>query len=87
VLGVTGAHRNVLYGLGYAGHGVAQATQMGAMIADRIQGREHDGEAALRRRVLSWPPEPLRWLGGNLLNGVLSAIDRRTDRQIRGARR
>jgi glycine/D-amino acid oxidase-like deaminating enzyme len=85
VLGVTGAQRNVLYGLGYAGHGVAQATQMGAMIADRIQGREHDGEAALRRRVLSWPPEPLRWLGGNLLNGVLSAIDRRTDRQIRAA--
>jgi gamma-glutamylputrescine oxidase len=86
-LGVGGAHRNVLYGLGYAGHGVAQATQMGAMLAERIQGREHEGEAALRRRVLSWPPEPLRWLAGSLLNATLTAIDRRTDRQIRAAAR
>ncbi len=60
---------------------------MGAMLAERIQGREHEWEAALRRRALSWPPEPLRWLGANLINGALTALDRRTDRQIRAARR
>ena len=86
VLGVEGTHQNVLYGLGYAGHGVAQATLMGAMLALRIQGREHEWEAALRRRTLDWPPEPLRWLGAKLIKGALTALDRRTDRQIRSAR-
>jgi len=86
VLGVEGTHRNVFYGLGYAGHGVPQATLMGAMLAERIQGREHEWESALRKRELSWPPEPFRWLGATIINGALTALDRRTDRQIRSAR-
>ncbi len=85
VLGAEGAHHNVLYGLGYAGHGVAQATLMGTMLAERVQGREHEWEAALRRREFSWPPEPLRWLGAKLILGAFTALDRRTDRQIRGS--
>jgi glycine/D-amino acid oxidase-like deaminating enzyme len=83
MIGATGAHRNVLYGFGYAGHGVAQATLMGAMLAERLQGRTHPCEQALARTEYSWPPEPLRWLGASLINGVLSALDARTDRQIR----
>jgi glycine/D-amino acid oxidase-like deaminating enzyme len=85
LLGVAGKHRNVFYGLGYCGHGVTQATLMGAMLAERIQGHEHEWEAALARRALSWPPEPLRWLGAKLAQGALTALDRRTDRQIRAA--
>ncbi|MDJ0868716.1 MAG: FAD-binding oxidoreductase [Myxococcota bacterium] len=85
-LGVGGTHQNVFHGIGYAGHGVAQATLMGAMLAERIQGREHEWEVALRRRALSWPPEPLRWLGAQLIAGALEALDRRTDRQIRATR-
>jgi glycine/D-amino acid oxidase-like deaminating enzyme len=86
ILGVTGTHRNVLYGLGYAGHGLAQATLMGAMLAERIHGREHGCEPALTRRERGWPPEPFRWLGSKLLEGVLTALDARTDRQIRRLR-
>lgn len=82
-LGADRSHPNLLHGLGYAGHGVAQATLMGAMLAERVQGREHEWESALRRRQLSWPPEPLRWLTARLLNGALTALDRRTDRQVR----
>ena len=47
----------------------------------------HEFEAALRRRSLSWPPEPLRWVAGKLINATLEALDRRTDRQIRAMRR
>lgn len=83
ILGAEGPRRNVLYGLGYAGHGVAQATLMGAMLAERAQGREHEWETALRRRVFAWPPEPLRWAAAKLLIGTLQALDRRTDRQVR----
>jgi glycine/D-amino acid oxidase-like deaminating enzyme len=86
-LGVTGRHANVFYGIGYAGHGLAQATLMGPMLAERVQGREHEWDRALRRRVLRWPPEPFRWLGGQLLIRALEAADRRTDRQIRNLKR
>ncbi len=86
MLGVEGKHQNVFYGLGYCGHGIPQATLMGAMLAERIQGREHEWERALRRRMLSWPPEPFRFAGATLIQGALTALDRRTDRQIRAAR-
>jgi glycine/D-amino acid oxidase-like deaminating enzyme len=80
--GRTGQHDNVLYGVGFAGHGVAQATLMGDMLAERVLGREHAWEKALARRTLSWPPEPIRWIAAKLVNGALEAVDRRTDRQI-----
>jgi glycine/D-amino acid oxidase-like deaminating enzyme len=82
-IGVDGPHRNVFYGLGYAGHGVAQATLMGSLLAERIRGREHPCEAALRRRALAWPPEPLRWALARLAIGALGLVDARTDRQVR----
>jgi gamma-glutamylputrescine oxidase len=81
--GVTGRRDNVHYGFGYAGHGVAQATFMGRILAGEILGRRHPSAEALTRRVRDWPREPIRWLAGSLLNGLLSSLDRRTDRQIR----
>ncbi len=83
IIGAGGTHGNLLYGFGYAGHGVAQATLMGAMLAERAQGRAHPSEAALARKERAWPPEPLRWLAAKLLNGTLAMLDARTDRQIR----
>jgi len=80
-----GPHANVHAGLGYAGHGVAQATWMGELLAARVLGRPHAAEAALQRRSFSWPPEPFRWAAAKVLDGALSALDRRTDRQIAAA--
>jgi glycine/D-amino acid oxidase-like deaminating enzyme len=85
VFGVEGRHGNILYGLGYAGHGLSQGTLMGAVLAERILGREHRLEAAVRRRVRRWPPEPFRWVGAKLLINRLMAADRRIDRKIRRA--
>jgi glycine/D-amino acid oxidase-like deaminating enzyme len=84
-LGKTGAHANVHYGLGYAGHGVAQATLMGPLLAEQIAGRTHPAAQALKRREPPGLPEPLMWLGVKLLTGIFDAVDRRTDRQIRGS--
>ena len=85
VFGVEGKHDNILYGLGYAGHGLSQGTLMGALLAERILGREHPLEAAVRRRVRAWPPEPFRWVGVKCFIGWLSAADRRVDRKARRA--
>jgi glycine/D-amino acid oxidase-like deaminating enzyme len=83
VFGIGGRNGRILYGLGYAGHGLSQGTLMGAVLAERVLGREHRLEAAVRRRVRSWPPEPFRWVGAKLLIDRLMAADRRIDRKIR----
>ncbi len=86
-LGTTGSHGNIHYGLGYAGHGVAQATLMGPLLAEQIAGRAHPAAEALMRREPPGLPEPLMWLGVKLLTGVFDLMDHRTDRQVRNARR
>jgi gamma-glutamylputrescine oxidase len=86
VFGIEGTHQNIVYGLGYAGHGLSQGTLMGAVLAERVLGREHPFEAAVRRRVRRWPPEPLRWAGVRLVIGGMSAMDRRIDHKLRRAR-
>jgi len=39
--GWTGSHRRIAYALGYAGHGIAQATFMGEVLAELLEGRIH----------------------------------------------
>ncbi len=85
-LGATGEHGNVHHAVGFAGHGVAQATLMGELAAEQLQGREHPLAKALARRTFSWPPEPLRWLAFQAIMGVFGALDARTDRQVRKLR-
>jgi gamma-glutamylputrescine oxidase len=86
LLGVSGTHRNLHHAIGFAGHGVAQGTLMGELVAEQVQGREHPLAKALARRTFSWPPEPLRWLAFQAINRTLGALDARTDRQIRRRR-
>lgn len=86
-LGVEGSHANVHFGVGFNGHGIAQATLVGSMIAERILGREPAHDAALRRRLWAFPPEPLRWAVAKLANEGLALVDARTDRQVRRLRR
>jgi glycine/D-amino acid oxidase-like deaminating enzyme len=85
-LGVEGSHENVHFGIGFNGHGIAQATLVGAMLGERILGKEHPLAPALRRRLRRWPPEPIRWLGSQLITRTLALVDARTDGQIRRLR-
>ena len=87
VLGSTGANRNIHYAVGYNGHGVAAATAMGTILADRILGRANEHAGTLTRFVPPIPPEPLRWLMVRGIMSVLDAVDARIDRQVRGVAR
>ncbi len=63
-LGVMGKHKNIYYGLAYAGHGVNLATLFGKIIADIYAGEEEKWKDMpfLNHRFIPLPPEPLRWV-------------------------
>jgi gamma-glutamylputrescine oxidase len=80
--GVAGTHRNIHHGVGYNGHGIAQATYMGRLLADRVSGIANEDAGLLARRGIPLPPEPLRWLLVRGLIGLFAGMDRRVDRAL-----
>ncbi len=77
----------LLHAMGYNGHGMAQATAVGDLLADQITGRENEWSRVFPRPAPALPPEPWLWLAVRAALGVFDAIDRITDRQIRSGRR
>ena len=78
-MGVTGAHRNVYYALGYSGHGLALGALAGEVLRDLYSG-DHDPWRALpfyQKRLPPIPPEPLRWLGYQLYTRFTGRSPRR----------
>jgi len=80
-IGRTGRHKNILFGIGYNGHGVAQASYVGTLLAKMASGEDPGHPELLHRRRPPMPPEPLRSLYARGLLAALRAIDRRTDRR------
>jgi glycine/D-amino acid oxidase-like deaminating enzyme len=64
-MGVRGRHRNVLYAVGYSGHGVTMANLAGRVLTDLFCGTDEKwrGLPFLERRPRFIPPEPFRFLG------------------------
>jgi gamma-glutamylputrescine oxidase len=81
VLGVTGG--NIHYALGYNGHGVAAASALGPIVADVVLRRPNANVEQFKRFAVPLPPEPLRWLMVRGMLGVVNALDRRLDAQVR----
>ena len=67
----------------YNGHGVAQASAMGAIMTDMILERDNPWFDTIVRKPAYLPPEPFRWLGIKSLLGVFNGMDRLIDRKIR----
>lgn len=74
--------RRAVYALGCIGHGVALTTMNGQIVRDLIL--EHRTELTdlffVNRRVLPWPPEPIRFAVGHLIRGYMRLEDRLLDR-------
>jgi gamma-glutamylputrescine oxidase len=71
------------YAIGYNGHGVAQATTMGALLADRLQDRLNPWHELICRKPAYMPPKPLRYLSVKALLAIVNGIDRRVDAKAR----
>ena len=84
-MGTHKKHANIHHAIGYNGHGVAQATHSGQMMADRITGRDNQFNALFEELGFLWPPEPLTWLGSKALTAYMGNIDARVDKAVRRA--
>jgi gamma-glutamylputrescine oxidase len=82
-IGRAGRHGNLLYGVGYNGHGVAQASYAGTLLATMVSGEDPGHPELLGRRRVPMPPEPLRSLWARGILAGLRLLDRRTDRRAR----
>jgi gamma-glutamylputrescine oxidase len=80
-IGRTGKHKNIVYAIGYAGHGLAHATYAGVVVSDLIQ-QGHSEDATLLRPGLPVPPEPFTWLAVRAIAGFLERRDRRVDAKV-----
>jgi gamma-glutamylputrescine oxidase len=78
---------NTLRGVGYNGHGIAQASLAGKILTDRITGQANPYSDLFAHPGLSWPPEPLTWIGSKALTGLLTVMDKRVDRRVHERRR
>lgn len=74
------------FAVGFNGHGVAQATAMGGLMADLIEGKSNPWHALVCRKPAYTPPKPLRYLSAKTLLTVLNGIDRRMDRKAAALR-
>ena len=73
---------NLFHSVGYNGHGIAQATKMGHVMAHEILGEPQKEVSLLRRRRIPMPPEPLRWIGIKAAEMAMSGIDKRVDQAL-----
>ena len=85
-VGVTGKYGNLYYALGYAGHGVAQASYTGTTLAAYMAGRVGAADLLAHRRRIPLPPEPFRWLVFHAISGTLGLLDARLDRAAQRSR-
>ncbi|WP_159945341.1 MULTISPECIES: FAD-binding oxidoreductase [unclassified Nocardiopsis] len=67
---------------GYSGSGVATSNLAGRTLRDLVLGRETDLTRLpwVGHRVRGWEPEPLRWVGTQMIYGLYRTADRRESR-------
>ena len=77
----------VLYAVGCMGHGVPLAHLNGRTLADLAMERKTDLTDVwfVNRRVLPWPPEPLRFAAGHAVRAYMRVADRFHERNLRPA--
>ena len=77
-IGALGRDRRVFYSLGCVGHGVSLTVMNGRVLTELLLGEDTELTRLffVDRRVLPFPPEPLRFVAAHTIRGALSAIDR-----------
>ncbi|QXI30949.1 NAD(P)/FAD-dependent oxidoreductase [Pseudomonas vanderleydeniana] len=85
VFGTLAGSDNIHYGIGWSGNGVGPSRLGGRILASLAQGLKDEWSTCplVGRRCRTFPPEPLRYLGGSL---VRNAVIRKERAEMSGAR-
>jgi glycine/D-amino acid oxidase-like deaminating enzyme len=78
LLGHLGRRRDVLFGAGFSGNGVAPSALGGQVLASLALERDDEWSAhpLVDRRIKRFPPEPLRFVGAHVVKGAVRRKDR-----------
>jgi len=81
-VGDLGKHRNIHYGIGYSGNGVAPSNLIGQILARRALGvRDEISECALVSGPPGYlPPEPFRFAGAAVVRNVIQRSENREEK-------
>jgi putative aminophosphonate oxidoreductase len=82
LFGHLGGHPDILYGLGFSGHGVGGPTMMGARILSALaRGADDEWSRSplVRERIARFPVEPFRYLGAIAVREALRRKERLED--------
>ncbi len=78
VIGFLGEDRRALFSVGCIGHGVSMTHLNGLTMAELICGKKTERTEMffVGRKVIPWPPEPIRFAVGHLIRGYMRLEDR-----------
>lgn len=82
VVGHASGGETYYYSVGYNGHGVAQASSMGALFADLMLGRDNPWADIICRKPAFMPPKPVRYATVKTLLSFFNGADKRIDREL-----
>ncbi len=70
-------HHNILYGLGFCGHGVAQGLGAGRILRDLLLEQDTDlvKLPIVHNKLFPIPPEPFRYIFANGIRNLMRAFD------------
>jgi glycine/D-amino acid oxidase-like deaminating enzyme len=76
-IGYIGKDRRALYSMGYMGHGLSMTTLNGKTMAELITGTESErtGMFFVDRRIIPWPPEPIKFGIAQAVRGYMKLED------------
>lgn len=83
IVGQSGKQPSRYFCAGFNGHGVAQASTIGGLLADLILGRKNHWHEIIIRKPVYVPPEPWRWALMHVILSLVNGIDRHYDQQLR----
>ena len=75
---VLAGSNNIFYGIGWSGNGVGPSRLGGKILSSLALGLEDEWSQCglVGRKVRQFPPEPLRYIGGNIVRAAVARKER-----------
>jgi len=81
VFGRLGGHPRIIFGIGFSGEGVVPTVIGSRIVSSLVRGVDDEWSRSglVRDQAEPFPPEPFRYVGGNIVRRVLHRMDRLQD--------